>query len=359
MQDPIRQTGISDVKQKEKGVFDDNFRIQALHILSEKRKLEEYTDITKHAINRVASGSKWTCALSKPLITVDYDSNIDKLCFQVATEILMDSKELRLLSVVQHDPKMGLEDGAISWVPRWDHPSTSSYLGYWSPDTGTPWKFDKMTIPRIITLKEDTLTFPGFLVDSITSSTDLINTDTFVDPDKLLRFWLTILDLELSSPAYSLERLEVYQRTLTAGNILSEFFNLATPTLNEEEVKKAFTAFWVELCDYTAGLEDTRLGSKISLEEKVMEAAKRGRPFFTMADAVCCNRRVFRTSKGYLGVGPGALQQGDVVSILPYRLPFVLRPTSTYYRLVGECYVDGIMREEATNGLEELYFALR
>ena len=344
------------MKEKEKGVFDDNFRIQALHMLSEMRKLEEYTDVTKHAVNRVASGSKWTCALSKPLINVDYDSNIDKVCFQAATKILMNSKELRLLSVVQHDPKMGLEDGAISWVPRWDHPSKSSYLGYWSPDTGTPWKFDKMTIPRNITLEEDTLTFPGFLVDSITSSTDLINKETFFDPDKLLRFWVTILDLESSSPACSLE---VYQRKLTAGNILSEFFNLATPKLNEKEVKSAFTAFWLELYDYTAGLEDTRLGSNIPLEEKVVEAAKRGRPFFTMADIVCCNRRVFRTSKGYLGVGPGALQQDDVVSILPYRLPFVLRPTSTYYRLVGECYVDDIMKEEATEGLEELYFALR
>ncbi len=350
MQDPVQKTGISDVKEED--IFDDNFRIQALHILSEKRKLEEYMDMRKHAVNRVASGSKWTCALSKPLITVDYDSNIDEVCFQVATKILMDSKELHLLSAVQHDPKMGLEDGAVSWVPRWDHPSISSYLGHWSPSRGTPRIFDKMTIPRNITLEEDTLTFPGFLVDTITSSTDLINKDTFFDPDRLLQFWATIPDLDSSSRAYSLE---VYQRTLTAGNILGEFFNLATPKLDEEEVKSAFTAFWLELYDYT---EDT-VGSNISLVEKVMKAAKKGRPFFTIADAVCCNRRVFRTSKGYLGVGPGALQQDDVVSILPYKLPFVLRPTSTYYRLVGECYVDGIMEEEAMDRFEERYFALR
>ena len=309
----------------------------------------------KHAINRAGSSSKWTCGLSEPLVTVDYDSDINKVCFQVAAKILITSKELRLLSVVQHDPKIGLEDGTISWVPRWDHPSISSYLGFWSPNKKGPWKFDKMTIPRNITLEGNTLTFPGFLVDSITSSTDLINKDTFSDPFKFLQFWPTITDSELSLSACGVERFELYQRTLTAGNILSEFYNLATPALNEEKVKDAFTAFWAEICglDSTAGLEDT------FLMEKVMEAAKRGKAFFTMADIVSSNRRVFRTAKGYLGVGPGVLQQGDVVSILPYKLPFVLRPTGDYYRFVGECYVDTIMNEEATNGLEEHYFALR
>ena len=347
MQDPVQQSAIRDVKETK--LFDDSFYVQILHILSERRKLEEYTDMRKHAINRAGSSSKWTCGLSKPLVTVDYDSDIDKVSFQVAAKILNNSKELGLLSVVQHDPKTGLEDGIISWVPRWDHPSISSYLGFWSPNKGVSCKFNKMTIPRNITLEEDTLTFPGFFVDSITSSTDLINKDTFSDPTKFLQFWVTVIDLELSSSAYGVERSEVYQRTLTAGNILSELYSLATPTLNEEKVKDAFTAFWVELSglDNTAGLE------------QVMEAAKRGRAFFIMADIVCSNRRVFRTAKGYLGVGPGALQQDDVVSILPYKLPFVLRPTSTYYRLVGECYVDGIMEDEATEGFEELYFALQ
>ena len=359
MQDPAQQSGISEAKEEE--VLGDNFYVRILHILSEKRKLEEYADIRKHAINRAASSSKFNCVLSEPFITADYNSSINKVCFQVACKILNRTKELHLLSAVQHDPKMGLEDGAVSWVPRWDRPQISSYLGYSSPNKEGPWKFDKMTIPRNITLEEDTLTFPGFLVDRITSSTDLINNDTFSDPTKLLQFWATIIGFELSSPAYGLERFEVYQRTLTAGNIFSELFSLATPAFSEEKVNNAFTAFWVELSrlDSAAGLEDTGLGSEIFPVEKVKEAAKWGGAFFRMAKNVCGNRRVFRTSKGHLGVGPGVLQQGDEVSILPYNLPFVLRPTGTYYRLVGECYVDGIMKEEATDGLEERYFALR
>ena len=360
MQDPVQPTGTSDVKDKEE--FGDNIYMRFVHILSEKRKLDEYKDIGMHAINRAAGGSKLSCALSEPLITIDYDSSIDDICFQVATKILIKTKELDLLSAVQHDPKMGLENGAVSWVPRWDHPSISPYLGLvWPDNRGSPWKFDKITIPREITLKEDTLTFPGFLVDRITSSTDLINEDTFFDPVKILQFWITVIDFELSSPAWSLERLEVYHRTLMAGYSLSEFFNKLIPLISEEELKNAFAAFWVEYCrlDRAASLEDMRLDSTISSVRKVKEAAKLARPFYEMAYLVCYNRRVFRTYKGYLGVGPGVLQQGDVVSILPYKLPFVLRPTGDYYRFIGECYVDTIMNEEATNGLEEHYFTLR
>lgn len=56
---------------------------------------------------------------------------------------------------------------------------------------------------------------------------------------------------------------------------------------------------------------------------------------------------VFRTSRGYLGLGSGRIVQGDVVAIVRgCRVPVVLRRYGGFFRLVGPTYVSGIMHGE-------------
>ncbi|KAF1954801.1 hypothetical protein CC80DRAFT_392152, partial [Byssothecium circinans] len=55
-------------------------------------------------------------------------------------------------------------------------------------------------------------------------------------------------------------------------------------------------------------------------------------------------RAAFRTANGYIGMGPRAMRQGDVVVALDSgAVPFILRPKADHYLLIGECYVHGIM----------------
>jgi hypothetical protein len=70
-------------------------------------------------------------------------------------------------------------------------------------------------------------------------------------------------------------------------------------------------------------------------------------------------RRPFITSEGHLGLGPAAMQRGDVVVvILGAELPFIFRKEDKgRYSLVGEAYVDGIMDGEILQrGSETEYF---
>jgi hypothetical protein len=62
------------------------------------------------------------------------------------------------------------------------------------------------------------------------------------------------------------------------------------------------------------------------------------------------------TAKGYLAAVPFVAKVGDCIAVLAGgRLPFVLRPTGDHYRLVGPCYVHGIMNGEAfPENLDEL-----
>ena len=79
----------------------------------------------------------------------------------------------------------------------------------------------------------------------------------------------------------------------------------------------------------------------------------------------CINRRVFRTVFGYAGIGPKVARENDIVVVLyGGQHPFVLRPRGDEYRLLGPCYVYGIMDGEVTrkhreDGKPDAVFHLR
>jgi len=66
------------------------------------------------------------------------------------------------------------------------------------------------------------------------------------------------------------------------------------------------------------------------------------------ARRVCHQRRHFVTKTGYQGLGPSQIQPGDFVFVaFGGSCPYVLREVIGGYRLVGECYVHGLMDGEA------------
>jgi hypothetical protein len=89
---------------------------------------------------------------------------------------------------------------------------------------------------------------------------------------------------------------------------------------------------------------------------------------FVAVDFAICSatwgRRLFFTKRGYIGLGPPTVEEGDTVQILGGgSMPFVLRnggqkriPTEGWkecHQLLGECYLHGIMDGEAAEGYEE------
>ncbi|RYP20409.1 hypothetical protein DL765_002785 [Monosporascus sp. GIB2] len=66
------------------------------------------------------------------------------------------------------------------------------------------------------------------------------------------------------------------------------------------------------------------------------------------ANGASKNRAFARTRKGYYVLGPAVLKEGDIVCVLfGGKVPFCLRPVGGQYLLVGECYVHGLMKQEA------------
>lgn len=59
-------------------------------------------------------------------------------------------------------------------------------------------------------------------------------------------------------------------------------------------------------------------------------------------------RVAFATSTGFLGLAPHGTHEGDVVFVVRGAdVPYVLRPQNDAYELIGEAYVEGLMRGQA------------
>lgn len=108
--------------------------------------------------------------------------------------------------------------------------------------------------------------------------------------------------------------------------------------------------------------------------EKLSKGGNASR-FVETAIPFCERRRLFLTVNGFLGMGPDCIREGDILCILSvWGLPFILRPvepkTQTpsdtvieipgarpvaekQFRLVGECYVEGLMQGETISALNQ------
>jgi hypothetical protein len=59
---------------------------------------------------------------------------------------------------------------------------------------------------------------------------------------------------------------------------------------------------------------------------------------------------LFITDTGYVGLGGNGMSAADKLYILHQgRTPFVLRRSGSRFRLISECYVDGLMNGEAAS----------
>jgi hypothetical protein len=72
-------------------------------------------------------------------------------------------------------------------------------------------------------------------------------------------------------------------------------------------------------------------------------------PFRRIVDSSARGRRLFKTKRGLLGLGPMDVQNGDrVFVIVNAHVPFLLRPTADQlaFQLLGDCYVHNFMNGE-------------
>ena len=104
------------------------------------------------------------------------------------------------------------------------------------------------------------------------------------------------------------------------------------------------------------GLEEVDMDSRVRRLMDITITSDYIRSVFAMK-----GKRPYLTEKGYLGMGPGHAEPGDLVVVFyGDRVAYVIRPAPEHgentYTLVGEAYCDGIMDGEIADTAEKRDF---
>ncbi len=170
----------------------------------------------------------------------------------------------------------------------------------------------------------------------------------------LLKEWESMS--EICSHMYGSDLKEAFRRTLLADFIGEKRYKANTHSaVNNKEtgggavINDSVTESSPDFVYLTEGrLGTTEKESKTSLEEQLnsrvdlLEASMK---------RAAIKRSFFVTERGYMGLGPSGMEEGDLVYVLSGgQVPFILRPLilAEGFSLVGESYIHGIMDGEAT-----------
>jgi hypothetical protein len=325
--------------------------------------------------------------LKTNVISPDYSTTVRELYTNVASSILLSQHELSLLSHVQ-DASWTSIDKLPSWVPDWSVPQIPYPLRLrgrpdWNASRDMFWQFDRASSE----LRNGKLCVQGVKIDNVENTAKLRSEST----DEA-SFWSHIVSLALTiakdypisySNGYQPSRFEVLWRTLmtntyarrhpapaSCGQLFIDYvLNLQIrhqlvpwsadvefqPHQSPMFVRK--NAQWHALLSAEPSNSQFGLSLYESRFNDVVRAMFQGsyNPIglaqlqHEIDHAAGSLRRVFNTTKGFLGTGAISLRGGDELWVLyGAQVPFILRkdeegPNPRQYKLIGEAYCHGLM----------------
>ncbi|OCK99287.1 uncharacterized protein K441DRAFT_652727 [Cenococcum geophilum 1.58] len=294
-------------------------------------------------------------------IEVNYRTTISDLYTETATRIVEQYQSLDILSAIGSEKNFDLP----SWVPDWTKkPRAESFV---KPTLPTPrglnvinsvnnvYKYQtggngktSIKINRVLkTLTVD----KAVIFDEITYISQKLDVVPMLEGrgmSEWLRMNLKHCVRLGSYPAP--ETLEdAFWMTLIAGKTHES-------TEAESQFRREFKAFFDAASDGFTGVRkwvpSDYLGTSLTEGFGTASAAYSRHQLvgnFGIALLGGADQRAFCTSAGgSMGLAPAQTMEGDVICVIPgARVPYVLREDGGNYKLVGECYVHGIMKGEA------------
>ncbi|KAG4428186.1 hypothetical protein IFR05_016330 [Cadophora sp. M221] len=289
-----------------------------------------------------------------PIAVPDYNKSPEDLFFQVSVKILEQTKDLRLLSAVHGRDERMLSQNKTSWMPSWSRDAGVLSMGLYR-DRYYDVLYDasaEMSCIAEVTTPRKVLRVRGFVLDEIEeyTSTEAPDRESGLVVQKsvydLISTALNFKSVKKSMTSKSAALQDIGQ-TITAGfrnedlpRFETDFaaFRLHAISTSPSAVKRATTATLAP-----EGLPALRkFAEKGSLDE-----------IYWATSRFCTGRKIFSTRKGGTGLGPEILKKGDLCCVLfGACVPIVLRPIEEGYKLVGEAYIQGVMKGEAVTELE-------
>ncbi|MCJ1291682.1 hypothetical protein MMC34_003227 [Xylographa carneopallida] len=276
-------------------------------------------------------------------IKPDYNMSVCEVFQDAATQLTICAQSLILFSLTQYMPKD--TRSTPTWVPSWNTLSGVESLEEWSNRSLRLIQHDYFSSCAEHDLKFEVVNpnmskLSGTQFDHIRgiSSGSAPCDPTLPEVLKLHHEWRLVCNLENESVSHYIvggKASDAYWRTL-----INDIYKGVGESRRRCQTSdyKAYLEWLHELENSTTAYWDSDLANS----------------FHISYSEACMDRRFFVTKKGYFGIGPAELKEGDEIYILaggkhPFALRPLLGPHPDTFELVGDCYVHGIMDGEAVS----------
>jgi hypothetical protein len=260
----------------------------------------------------------------------NYSKTLPQICAQTVARLVHGKRSLKVL----YGNRSVCVPGLSSWMPVFSNgPSTSTQVrrGYgWKGGFRACGSFtdSALEISACCTL----LKVDGIMVDTV-ESVDV----PFENLQSAFRDFPVLSNMKA-----------------TAGRALAKQNITSTTAVND-----AFLQTLVANAEFGNDITDDLTKLDIQLDQLLDQRTNIGfnndsieevAPLMTAMVRTLRYRCFFTTASGYIGVGPYNTRVGDICAVLfGAEIPFLLRKESSEQRLVGDCYVHGIMQGELLN----------
>jgi RNAse (barnase) inhibitor barstar len=278
----------------------------------------------------------------------DYEKDFREVYLEFGIEWLKKTNDLCLLSAVEHTADTFKED-LPSWVPRWEYPLANDQFGLYNQGfdaskgcvKAAP-EFTSNSGLKVRGLIFDTVHFrSGILAKPISLSEPKTNV--------LHGLW-KYLSGTTSNPLCSIWKHLSQPTTKFAYNDVPHLLAFAR-TICRQEYPEEASKFHPDEAAFSLGL--CRQSSCFTgVDVTALERDAQGgdiKAFLAPAEVWAAERRVVITEKGYYGLAPQIVQEGDVCCVVyGMCVPTILRRTAgeNCYKFVGEAFVLGITNGE-------------
>jgi hypothetical protein len=303
----------------------------------------------------------------KKAAVMDYAKSVDEVYAETARHILEhDLHPWTVLSCIDHVPDSpSLSGQRSSWVPRWDEGFRVYWLGYssmWYRAGGNQPSAFQVKINSNLSLETRAI-----LLDKISwTSKAFLSEELELAPQKegapLQKLWQELEPSPQSNQSCH-DREYAFSLAIAAGRAADEGAAQDNPT-HHWNVYQAYK----QMIAGNEAKESQPVDKSSSTNEPAEETFRlEALTYIINQRRALHNRRLFRTRNGRYGVGHRTLETGDICCVMRgANVPFVLRRAESEldcngqiaqdqanaYRLVGEAYIQGIMKGEALDMLK-------
>lgn len=282
---------------------------------------------------------------------IDYSRSVRDTFIHTARHIISTTGRLDVICMQQNDDNV---HGLPSWVTDWERRNLFPAHRVMGLRYRTPSFAASGALPSTVSFSNngEILTAAGFLIDTIRAVSEPLyvhgpESDVLPTLEKFHNWW----DLFIHSIGSSPEDLAVFQRTF-CGGAWAPSYSEGDFKENQSQRLALFFGLTRRLLPHLVSVEPPIPWTKlVDVEEDDFQERQERAMVSSAALRMHAKRLVISDTK-LTGLAPQLAEVGDrIVVLLGCNFPVVLRKVDSYWELIGEIYVDGIMDGEAMEDL--------